>query len=455
MVYVAAAWHVATHELLAFAAVGIAISTFDDMLVDLAFFFLLRTRRAGTLPVPGDEPGWMAIIVPAWDESAVIAAMLTDMTRRLDYPRYRVFVGIYPNDPATRDAIAMVADDRIVVVATTRPGPTTKADCLNHLWRAVVAHEQSAGMRFKAVVLHDAEDVIDAAELRVFDGHLPTLAMVQLPVIPLVDRASRWISGHYLDEFAEAHRKDVVVRGALGAGVPSAGVACAVDREMLGRLAGDRGAPFDPTCMTEDYELGMRLAALGGRGALLRIRGSGGVVATREHFPATFSTAVRQKTRWLLGIALDGWDRLGWRSGWADRYMLLRDRKAVVAPLMVAAGYLALLFDAADVVLRSWLPAARHFAPLAPRGSVLAILLVGNAVALGWRLGLRAGFTTATYGWREGLRAVPRTIVANAINAAAAAQALRRYGRIRRGREMPRWDKTAHRFPAGPNGIGA
>lgn len=305
-------------------------------------------------------------------------------------------------------------------------------------------------MRFKAVVLHDAEDVVDARELAVFDHLIPRLAMVQLPVTPLVDRGSRWVSGHYLDEFAEAHGKDVVVREAIGAAVPSAGVACAIERDMLGAIAGAAGAPFDPDCMTEDYELGIKVAARGGRGALVRIAGvrGGRVVATREHFPATADAAIRQKTRWLLGIALSGWDRVGWPGGWADRYMLLRDRKAIVAPLLTAAGYVAVAATLVDMALVASLPGAARFAPLAPAGSPLAVLLWVNGAALGWRLGLRAGFTASVHGWREGVRAIPRVVVANWINAAAAIAALRRYRRIARGREAPRWDKTVHRFPA-------
>jgi len=97
-----------------------------------------------------------------------------------------------------------------------------------------------------------------------------------------------------------------------------------------------------------------------------------------------------------------------------------------------------------------WLiPAAARFGPIVPRGSLLAVLLVVNASAFGWRLGFRAAFTAGVHGWREGMRAVPRTVVANLINAVAAVSALRRYARIRAGREIARWDKTAHRFPVG------
>ena len=65
------------------------------------------------------------------------------------------------------------------------------------------------------------------------------------------------ISGHYIDEFAEAHAKELLVRQWLDAAVPAAGVGVAIDWAMLGRIADARdGAPFDAASLTEDYELG-------------------------------------------------------------------------------------------------------------------------------------------------------------------------------------------------------
>ena len=454
-----ALYHGLTREALRFVATGLALSSLDGLAVDAAFVVRLGWRRltvyrrharasADALSGPAAP---MAIVVPAWDEAAVIAPMLRALTGGLDYPDYRVFVGVYPNDPETLTEVRSVGDPRIVPVTCTRPGPTTKADCLNHLWRAVVADEAAAGRRFRAVVLHDAEDVIDPLELRVFDHLMPRLAMVQLPVEPLSDPGSRWISGHYLDEFAESHVKDMVVREGLGAAVPSAGVACAIDRELLGRIADAAGGvPFDPHCLTEDYELGLKVRHLGARTALVRIaRPGGGVVATREHFPADLEAALRQKTRWLLGIALGGWDRLGWRGGWADRLMLVRDRKAIVSALLTMLGYAVAALVLADLALVASVPGARAFAPLAPAGSGLDWTLRFTTATLAWRLAVRAACSTHVYGWREGARAVPRTVVANFINAFAAWRAVRRYFAISRGLAELSWDKTAHRFPSG------
>ena len=453
----AAAFDVATRELLLIVAVGIAISSLDDLFIDIVYFLRTAWRRLTVYRRHGRataeamrraNPGAMAIIVPAWDESAVIGAMLADLTRRLDYPDYRVFVGVYPNDAATRAAVIAVADRHIRLVACSRPGPTTKADCLNHLWRAVVGDEIASGRRFKAVVLHDAEDVVHPLELTVYDALIPRLAMVQLPVLPLPDHSSRWISGHYLDEFAEQHTKDLVVREALGAAVPSAGVACAIDRDLLGRIADlALGAPFDAACLTEDYELGHRIKALGGRGALVRVKSAHDrvVVATREHFPATLDAAVRQKSRWLTGIALSGWDRLGWPGGIADRYMLLRDRKSIVASLLVVGGYGAAALAAVDATLRLASPAMRALPPLI--GPALTWLLVFNAGLLGWRLLMRALFTGYAHGWRQALRSVPRAVVSNLVNALAAWRAVTSYRAILTGRTRQTWDKTAHRYP--------
>ncbi|MBC7507042.1 MAG: glycosyltransferase [Sandarakinorhabdus sp.] len=300
------------------------------------------------------------------------------------------------------------------------------------------------------MVLHDAEDVVHCQELRVQNALIPRFAMVQLPVIPLVDPSSRWVSGHYLDEFAANHIKDVVVREALGAAVPSAGVACAIDRDMLGRIAdAAAGEPFDPSCLTEDYELGLRIKALGGHSTLVRIRSDAesgiAVVGTREHFPASFDAALRQKTRWLLGIALSGWDRLGWPGGLADRYMLMRDRKAVAAALLTMVAYALTLMVVVDRVLVIAVPGSAALPPML--GPQETLLLHINVALLAWRLAMRSACTFHSHGWVEGARAVPRALVSNVINAAAAWSAYRRYTKSLRTGTALGWDKTVHRFP--------
>lgn len=448
-----------TREMLLLAALGIILFGLDELFID-AVYLWTRTRRALTIyrrygrwtamDVPrAVEPGRMAIFLPAWDEADVIGRMLSQLLATLDHGNYRLFAGVYANDPATLAAVEAVRDSRIEIVVSPRAGPTTKADCLNALWAAMRADEAASGVRYKAIVLHDAEDVVHPAELAVFDHLIPRKAMVQLPVVPLPDPDSRWISGHYLDEFAETHRKTMVAREALGAALPSAGVACAFERGALGEIADVRGgAPFDPDSLTEDYELGMTMSR-GGRGAFVRLPDSerGAAVATREHFPADFEAALRQKTRWLTGIAFQGWDRLRWRGGLADKYMLLRDRKPAPNALFILLAYLgALLFAGAQLAV--WLgltPAAMP--PVVEPGSALSRLILVTTALLVWRLATRFCFTAADHGLGEGFMSLPRALVANVIAILAARRALAQYaGLVFRGRRLV-WHKTAHRYP--------
>jgi len=433
-----------------FAAVGFLLLGLSDVAVDAVWLAQSggrALRRYGPERTTADAlgapaaPGRIAMFVPAWDEAPVIARMLRHALAAFDGGDFRIYVGCYPNDPDTIVAVRSIVDPRLRLVIGPAPGPTTKADCLNRLWEAMLADEDSAGRRFKAVVLHDAEDVVHSAELRIFDLLTERHDLVQLPVLPLIDTRSRWIAGHYADEFVEAHVKGLVVRAAVGAALPSAGVGCAIARAALDRLAERHGSPFDADSLTEDYELGLRLRQAGGRAIFVRMRAAPGrpVVATREYFPTTLAAAVSQKSRWMQGIALSGWERLGWSGGFAERWMRMRDRQSVLAALLLLAGYTAFLLW----TLRTAATIGFGLPPvLIPEP--LRILLLINGGLLAWRLAIRLVFVAHAYGWSEGLRAIPRTLVANLIAMLAARQAVARYAASR----ASAWDKTEHVFPA-------
>jgi adsorption protein B len=443
----------AAAELALFAGAGFLLFAVNDLVVDIIYFtrtlwraltVYTRYPRAFASALPANpEPGFMAMFVPAWDESAVIASMLRAAINRIEYENYRLFVGYYRNDPATAAAIGAVADERIEAVEVDRDGPTTKGDCLNHLYDALVAFEASTGRSATAVVLHDAEDVIHPLELKTFDRLIDRAAVIQLPVLPLPDRNSRWISGHYCDEFAEAHVKELVVREAVGAAIPLAGVACAIARKPLANLAAAHdGHPFAGNSMTEDYELGLRLGASGLKTMFVRLParpGERGVVASRGHFPSTLGSAVRQKARWLGGIALAGWDRLGWSGGVGERWMRLRDRRGPLAALLLLAAYAAaFLWSQLFLAEALGAPIRAEFDP------ALSALLTINGWLLAWRIVMRGAFTTYAYGPGEGLLSVPRLIVGNVIAILAAGRAIS----IHAGGGARHWDKTRHMFPA-------
>ena len=438
-------------ELALFAGIGFLIFAINDVAVDVIYFarrvwrattIYNRVPRAFASELAPDHPGFIAILVPAWDEAAVIASMLRATLKRLEHPNYQIFAGYYRNDPATAAAIASVVDYRIEPVRVEADGPTTKADCLNHLHDALIAYELETRQVAKAIVLHDAEDVVHPLELSLFDRLIDRAGVIQLPVLPLIDPASQWVSGHYCDEFAEAHAKEMVVREAVGASIPLAGVGCAIAREPLARIAGMHdGRPFVGGSMTEDYELGLRIGALGLKTMFVRIPATPGdrsVVASRGHFPASLGAAVRQKARWLGGIALVGWDRLGWRGGLGERWMRMRDRRGPLAALLLLAGY-----GAALLWSQLWLAEALGAPVQARLDPTLIVLLKINAWLLAWRVFMRACFTTAAYGWGQGLLSIPRMVVGNVIAVMAAGRAIS----LHLGGGPLRWDKTTHIFP--------
>ena len=440
-------------EFALFAGIGFLLFAINDLVVDLLYFGRAAWRAVAVRPRyprlfaeqidTSAGCGAMAVFVPAWDESSVIAPMLRATLERFDYPDYRIFVGVYRNDPATAAAVASVVDPRIEAIEIPADGPTTKADCLNHLYDALVAREAGAERPVKAVVLHDAEDVVHPLELRIFDRLMDRKAIVQLPVLPLPDPDSPWIAGHYCDEFAEAHIKELVVREAVGAAIPLAGVGCAIERKALARLAAlEDGRPFAGESMTEDYEMGLKIGALGLRTCFVRIParvGERGIVASRGHFPATLGNAVRRKARWLGGIALTGWDRLGWSGGFGERWMRLRDRRGPLAAVLLVAAYVA-----AFLWLQLWVAEALGAPVQARMSPLLVTLLTINAWLLAWRVLMRATFTASAYGIKEGLMSLPRMVVGNVVAILAALRAIA----LHLGGGAKRWDKTRHIFPA-------
>lgn len=402
------------------------------------------------LPVGyGAEPlsGRVAVFIPAFQEAPVIGATISHMLAVWPQPELTVYVGCYRNDPATIAAASAAAarDRRLRIVIHGADGPTTKADCLNRLYRALTVDEERMGVRFSSVVLHDAEDMVHPAALQAIDTALVMRDFVQLPVRPELQGQSHWIAGHYADEFTESHAKGMVVRAALGAGLPAAGVGCGFARAALGELAAQREkaqgeiGPFSRDSLTEDYELGLILSRHGRGSAFLRLRDDdGALVATRSYFPHRLDAAVRQKTRWIHGIALQGWERMGWTTRGVELWMALRDRRGPLTALVLAVAYLLIVIDGFLLGL-SWVDGAGEQYLSGDFRIMLGICLLGFL----WRAAMRLCFTAREYGLREGLRSLLRLPVGNIIMIIAARRALIAYIlSLRTGRVV--WDKTAH-----------
>ena len=161
-------------------------------------------------------------------------------------------------------------------------------------------------------------------------------------------------------------------------------------------------------------------------------------MATREFFPARLGAAVRQKTRWLHGIALQGWDRLGWSGNPLEMWMRLRDRRGPLTAVVLAAAYLLVLI-APVLAAGRW--AGLYVPP--PADPLMVRLLQFNFAALAWRLAMRMTFTMREYGFVEGLRAIVRLPLGNVIAIMAGRRAVMAYlASIHTGRV--KWEHTVH-----------
>lgn len=453
--YILSSIDVAQKELLLFASLCFIIGSVDDFIFDVMWMahsvkrkllVYSRYERAVVEKLPpsvSDQP--LAIFVPAWREAPVIGAMLRRCLDQWDHENYRIYVGCYPNDDDTIAAVADAASgvQNIRIIVCDHDGPTSKADCLNRLWRALCRDEILESTSYKAIILQDAEDLVHPKALELFDYLIERASLVQIPVIPRRASRSIWVAGHYGDEFAEMHGKQMVLREALGVSLPSAGVGCAFRRDALGKLSVQtHGKPFDAESLTEDYELGLNLTEGEARGIFARLKDQHGQwVATQEFFPDNFEDAIRQKSRWMIGIALSGWDRLGWENCWRENWMRMRDRKASFAAAIVALAYVAILLTGFLYVL-----GLTGIYQSDPVSSLLKTMLVFNAVFLVWRLAIKGYFVFALYGLREALLSAPRTFIANIINILAAKRALAQYLQILSGAPA-RWEKTSHFHP--------
>lgn len=143
------------NELLIFAGVGFVLGGISDIALDAFWigrglwrccFVYRRHKRASASSFPHPATKRIAIFVPIWHEDGVIEAMLRHAVAVLNGGDWRIYVGTYPNDAASAQAARLVDHPRLRIVSGNRPGPTTKADCLNTIWRSLVATEKAGIM---------------------------------------------------------------------------------------------------------------------------------------------------------------------------------------------------------------------------------------------------------------------------------------------------------------------
>lgn len=438
-------------------AVFLLLSGLDDIFVDMYYWFhhlfdrkrFNRYRysdpsRLSQLP---EKP--IAIFVPAWHEHEVIDRMLTNAVTTIQYSRYDIFVGVYPNDPETIQKVEEVGRKypHIHTVVAAKPGPTTKADNLNSIHQGMLKMENRTGVRYDIVLLHDAEDVIHPLSLKVHNAFIPEYDMVQIPVFPLPVSHGSVVHWTYADEFSENLTKDIIARQHLSGFVPSAGVGTAFNRWMIDFIGTSFARNiFRPSSLTEDYDLALRLAL--GKANLLYVHRPFGLrVETRAYFPYSFRNAVRQRSRWIMGICLQAWKTIGWRGEPRFRFTLYRDRKALVSNLINLGAYVVVMYMMMYEIVRYFLTAYADLPPIVRQGTLLWNLVVIDTLLMLWRVMHRFICVNRVYGLWPAFLSLFRHPISNVINMVATGRAFALFFKASLKKKQPVWEKTAHHFP--------
>jgi cellulose synthase/poly-beta-1,6-N-acetylglucosamine synthase-like glycosyltransferase len=226
-----------------------------------------------------------SIVVALYRESAAVAGLVASL-RALNYPLEKLDIKfvLEPDDHETRQTLAKLQlGPPFEIIIAPNHGPRTKPKALNAVLPFV---------RGKFVAVFDAEDRPEPDQLRLaLEAFVETderLACVQAR-LTIDNTADSWLTRVFTAEYAGLF--DVFLPGlaAWRLPLPLGGSSNHFRTDVLRRI----GA-WDPYNVTEDADLGMRLARFGYRTAVI-------ASTTYEEAPSRLGPWLRQRTRWFKG----------------------------------------------------------------------------------------------------------------------------------------------------------
>lgn len=220
-----------------------------------------------------------SILVPVFHEADMVP-QIAHALGGLDYPADKLDISLVleEDDSETRAAVERAQLRSIIVPYSL---PRTKPKACNYALRFA---------RGEFVVVYDAEDRPDPDQLRKAVAAFrafPDVSCFQARLT--IDRARVWIARMFAVDYALWFRILLLGLDRIAAPIPLGGTSNHFRTEAL-REAG----AWDPYNVTEDADLGLRLARLGHRVAILES-------STREEAPVHLATWLRQRTRWMKG----------------------------------------------------------------------------------------------------------------------------------------------------------
>jgi cellulose synthase/poly-beta-1,6-N-acetylglucosamine synthase-like glycosyltransferase len=364
-----AAWFVPPAQMAWIASIPFSLAFAANVFLRLAAITLAREGGRPPPPLIGPAPVY-SIIAPLYREANMLPQLIAALDA-LDYPKAKLDIKIVieAEDHETLHSIAgMRLPGRYEVIVAPPGQPRTKPRAMN------VA---LPFLRGAFAVVYDAEDQPDPDQLRravEMFAEAPDVACLQARLV--IDNArDSWLTRMFAIEYAMLF--DVVNPGlaAMAAPIPLGGSSNHFRIEALRASGG-----WDAWNVTEDADLGLRLARLGLRVGTLESD-------TLEEAPATLPRWLAQRRRWLKG-----WMQTAIVHGRAPRRMIgeLGWSRAIAAQALVAGTVLGGLFGPMFFFIALWWVAAggnaSTIAEAVGRALALALLLAGivSVIAPAW-----------------------------------------------------------------------
>ncbi|GGF87449.1 hypothetical protein GCM10007301_54180 [Azorhizobium oxalatiphilum] len=247
------------------------------------------------IPAPRDVPLGLedgalplySLLVPLYREVRVLPQLI-EALKRLDYPPEKLDIKlvIEPDDFATRNRLRrMRLPPWFEVVTAPAIGPRTKPKALN----AALCFARGS-----YVAVFDAEDIPEPGQLRhalaAFRAAGSSTACVQAR-LAIGNADESWISAHFAAEYAGQFDVLLPALASLRLPILLGGTSNHFRRDILEAIGG-----WDPYNVTEDADLGVRLARAGWGTTVIS-------ASTDEEAPITRRAWMRQRTRWMKGWA--------------------------------------------------------------------------------------------------------------------------------------------------------
>lgn len=225
-----------------------------------------------------------SVLVPLRDEAPMVPT-LAEALRAIDYPPEKLDIHfiVEMQSLATVEAVqAELADPRFELLLVPDALPRTKPKALNYALPMI---------RGEHLVVFDAEDIPQPGQLRLaastFAAH-PELACLQAELV--IDNAGEsplaaWFAGEYAGQFGLM----LPLLARLGLPMPLGGTSNHFRTSSLRQVGG-----WDPFNVTEDADLGVRLARLKLKTATIASR-------TGEEAPIHLRDWLGQRSRWMKG----------------------------------------------------------------------------------------------------------------------------------------------------------